>query len=77
MGFLRVLVVGLLVAGVGHLVWRGMQEPPPPYIDPNPWWGSGKPGPEDTTIRPFKINVSKPVSYRPPVALYLGYPLLL
>ena len=62
MGFLRILVAGLLVAGAGHFVWRGMQEPPMPSIDPNPWWGPGEHQKDDTTIRPFKIDVPKAVS---------------
>lgn len=59
MGFLRVLVVGLVVAGIGHLVWHCRQEPQLPYIDPNPWWGPGERRQDDTAIRPFKINVPK------------------
>nr|ALO17566.1 juvenile hormone epoxide hydrolase [Scylla paramamosain] len=59
MGILHILVAGLLVAGAGHIVWRTMQEPPPPFIDPNPWWGPGERQKEDTTVRPFKIDVSK------------------
>lgn len=59
MGMVSRLVLGLVAALVGYLVWQFMQDPPMPYLDPNPWWGPGQPRPEDTSIRPFKIDVPK------------------
>lgn len=62
MGMIKRLVLGLVVAEVAYLVWQCMKEEPLPYIDPNPWWGPGQPGKEDTSIRQFKIDIPKAVS---------------
>lgn len=63
MGCVRVaLILGTLItAFVSYKVHRALFEVPPlPKIEET-WWGPGKPGKEDTTIRPFKINVSEEV----------------
>lgn len=55
-----VLIAG--VAGVAYFL-QGLCKPkqviPPPD---NQWWGPGTPGKEDTSIRPFKINISDKVN---------------
>lgn len=60
----KVLYV-VLIAGVAGLAYllQGLCKPKeviPPRDDQ--WWGPGTPGTEDTSIRPFKINISDKVN---------------
>ncbi|XP_045618411.2 juvenile hormone epoxide hydrolase 1 [Procambarus clarkii] len=57
MGWLKKVLVGLLVLWVAHKIGQKLQEPPLPKLDPNPWWGPGQPQQEDVSIRRFTINV--------------------
>lgn len=53
-----VVVLGIFLA----LVYEKLTSftSPPPRV-PLQWWGIGKEGKSDTTIKPFKINVPKEV----------------
>lgn len=65
MGCLRIaLIFGtLLTAIITYKVHKALFEVPPlPKIEET-WWGPGKPGKIDTSIRPFKINISEEVNW--------------
>ncbi|KAI4471860.1 epoxide hydrolase 1-related [Holotrichia oblita] len=57
----------ILLASAGFIIFVGIKlsqlstVPPVPKLE-NEWWASGKPSEIDTSIRPFKINVSQEVS---------------
>ncbi|KAI4471871.1 epoxide hydrolase 1-related [Holotrichia oblita] len=56
----------ILLASAGFIIFVGIKlsqlstVPPVPKLE-NEWWASGKPSEIDTSIRPFKINVSQEV----------------
>lgn len=57
MGVIKLVVITMVVLGLAYTIQKVMQEPPLPHLEPNPWWGPGEPKPEDTSIKPFKINI--------------------
>ncbi|KAF2359695.1 Epoxide hydrolase N-terminal [Trinorchestia longiramus] len=57
MGFVRRLLVVLVVVLVWYWVVRLNTTPPLPNLDPDPHWGPGPRRPDDTKIRPFKIDI--------------------
>ncbi|KAG7167998.1 juvenile hormone epoxide hydrolase 1-like [Homarus americanus] len=59
MGWLRMVVVGLMVVIIAHKLSKMNKEPPLPTLDPNPWWAPGEPQQEDVSINRFNINFSK------------------
>lgn len=50
------VVFAALAAYVGFQIKGMLDAPEVPKLD-EPWWGPGKPGQDDTAIKPFKINV--------------------
>lgn len=61
MGLQRRLVVVAVALLAWYIAARLNHTPPLPEMNPNPWWGHGEPKEEKTTVRPFKIDVSKEV----------------
>ncbi|CAG9770472.1 unnamed protein product [Ceutorhynchus assimilis] len=80
MGLLLRGFVGVIVAILGYgLYVRISTVPEVPIYPENTWWGKGEHGKDDTSIRPFKIDVSKEVlddlKHRLDIALPLQPPL--
>lgn len=57
-----VAVIFMVLAVYTYFELRSKLQPPSIPDLGEIWWGSGEPGKEDTSIKPFKINVSKSVS---------------
>jgi len=61
MSFITKLVLIVTTAFIGFIAFKihSLSQPPPlPKLDENAYWGPGKPpAKEDTSIKPFKINV--------------------
>lgn len=63
------MAFGLLLASVlasiavAYILMKLFREPEMPCLPQNPWWGEGKPQEEDTSIRPFTINIPDEVSF--------------
>ncbi|KAB7505556.1 Juvenile hormone epoxide hydrolase 1 [Armadillidium nasatum] len=50
----------LILLFIGYTAWKIYdlnRNPPLPVLEENPWWGPGKPGKDDTAIKPFKIKI--------------------
>lgn len=64
MGVIIKGVFGGLLAffGTAVLVYFKLNSYPKVPVYPDTWWGTGDPTKEDTTIRPFKIDISQSVS---------------
>lgn len=58
----KIAVLGLSVLAVflGIKLYSCFQTPPLPQFE-NTWWGKGKLGKDDTSIKPFKINIDEKV----------------
>ncbi|XP_071517142.1 juvenile hormone epoxide hydrolase 1-like [Panulirus ornatus] len=59
MGWIKRVLVVMVVAWMANMVSKMLKEPPLPVLDPNPWWGPGEPQPEDISINRFEINFSE------------------
>ncbi|KAF4516751.1 hypothetical protein B566_EDAN004590 [Ephemera danica] len=58
MGLVKNIAVTVLVFYAAFAVYRILYESPPiPDIPEINYWGAGEPKPDDTTIKPFKINI--------------------
>lgn len=64
MGLIFKGFIGLLLAFLGTVVvvYFKLNSYPEVPVYPDTWWGKGDPSKEDTTIRPFKIDIPKNVS---------------
>lgn len=54
------VILAVITVFAGYKINNLLQPPPPPKLD-EPWWGSGDPSKQDTSIRPFQVNVSEQV----------------
>ncbi|KAF7279219.1 hypothetical protein GWI33_007537, partial [Rhynchophorus ferrugineus] len=63
MGLACKLIFPLILVGVGYVYFILTKLPPVPTI-PETYWGPGQPKPDDTTIRPFKIDIPDEVINR-------------
>lgn len=62
MGLVLQAFIGILLISVGTVFFNTFKEKTVPvYLDT--WWGDGDPSKEDTTVRPFQIDISKKVGY--------------
>ncbi|XP_068210084.1 epoxide hydrolase 1-like [Palaemon carinicauda] len=58
--FTKLSIASIAITGLAIMVSiKFMQVPSTPALDPDPWWGPGEPRPDDTTIRPFEIDIAK------------------
>ncbi|XP_066259194.1 juvenile hormone epoxide hydrolase 1-like [Euwallacea similis] len=60
MGLILQGLVGLLFLTVGYVLFNKFTVQEIPQY-PDTWWGKGDPSKEDTTIRPFKIDISNEI----------------
>jgi len=54
------LTSNLILVLIAVTIWKVYdlnRNPPLPTLDPNPWWGPDPPSKDDTSIKPFKINI--------------------
>lgn len=67
--------VAVIIAILGVLVFLELrpifQVPPKPELGEK-WWGPGEPGKEDTSIKPFKINVPDEVNINSSCRIIVG-----
>lgn len=56
----KLYITTIVVAGLAYMAAiRFMRIPPVPTLDLDPWWGPGEPHAEDTSIRPFRIDIAE------------------
>ncbi|CAG9770470.1 unnamed protein product [Ceutorhynchus assimilis] len=80
MGFILKGIFGLALAFLGYLFYAKLcKVPEVPHFPEDTWWGKSEPVKEDTSIKPFKINVSKEIlddlKHRLDIALPMQPPL--
>lgn len=61
MGLIIKLVFLIVTVLTAYQISKLFDTPPVPKLE-NTWWGPRDPSKEDTSIKPFKINVSDEVS---------------
>lgn len=61
MSYISKILITILISGSVYFYVKVKEIPSIPTLEEK-WWASGSPQKEDTTIRPFKINISDEVN---------------